>query len=163
MTDKPKRISDSQFAMSALMNPQDANPMGNVHGGVIMKLVDEAAAIVAMRHAEAPAVTVAIDSMTFLEPIVVGSLVQCEAELTYVGKTSMEVRVQVIVENPFNPNDRRVTNTAYAVYVALDANGRPMLVPRLLLETPDQEKRAALAVERQNFRKQQRAQEQQLR
>ena len=71
-----KRIADSRFTLSSLMNPEDANPFGNVHGGVIMKLVDEAGGIVAMRHAGSPVVTVAVDSMHFIKPILVGNLVQ---------------------------------------------------------------------------------------
>src|SRR5690606_11750919 len=97
-----KRIADSKFTLSGLMGPQDANGQGNVHGGVIMKLVDEAGALVAMRHARTPVVTVAVDSMTFMEPIYVGNLVMFNAELTYVGRTSMEVRVEVVAENPLH-------------------------------------------------------------
>src|SRR5256885_3087901 len=95
-----KHIADSRLSLSALMGPQDANGLGNVHGGVIMKMVDEAGALVAMRHAGTIVVTIVMDSMTFLEPILVGNLVQCRAELTWVGRTSMEVRVEVIAENP---------------------------------------------------------------
>src|SRR5688572_14628327 len=118
MPDSIKTIAESQFTLSALMGPSDANAHGNVHGGVIMKMVDEAGALVAMRHARTFVVTVAIDSMTFVEPIFVGSLVLCNASLTYVGRTSMEVRVEVIAENPLLGTSR-ITNTAYLVYVAL--------------------------------------------
>lgn len=153
-----KTIADSRFDLSALMNPQHANPLGNVHGGVVMKLVDETGGIVAMRHAGAPVVTVAVDSMTFIKPIFVGNLVTCRGEITYVGNTSMEVRVEVIAENPYE-GIRTLTNTAYLVYVALDDNGNPTAVPRLKLTTPEEEHRAALAKQRQAFRKQQRDQE----
>lgn len=154
-----KRISDSRFTLSALMGPQEANALGNVHGGVIMKMVDEAGALVAMRHAANVAVTVAIDSMTFDEPILVGHLVMCNAELTYVGRTSMEVRVEVVTENPLH-GDPRTSNTAYVVYVAIDGHGRPIEVPELEFETPEQEARAERAKARQAFRKQQRVLEQ---
>lgn len=140
------------------MSPHDTNPLGNVHGGIIMKLVDEAAALAAMRHAQSPVVTVAVDSMTFMEPIYVGDLVVCQAELTYVGRTSMEVRVEVVAENPLE-GIARVSNTAYLVYVALDQNGRPRPVPPLIYETPEEHERAELARKRQDYRKQQRAQE----
>lgn len=156
-----KTVAESRFDLSALMNPQHANPLGNVHGGVIMKLVDEAGGIVAMRHAGAPVVTVAVDSMTFLKPIVVGNLVTCQGEITYVGNTSMEVRVEVISENPYE-GTRTLTNTAYLVYVALDEHGEPKPVPPLNLTTPDEKRRAELAQQRQAFRKQQRAQEKEL-
>lgn len=150
-----KRSADSRFTLSALMGPQEANTHGNVHGGVIMKMVDEAGALVAMRHAGNLVVTVAIDSMTFMEPILVGTLVMCHAELTYVGRTSMEVRVEVVTENPLK-SDARTTNIAYLVYVAIDANGRPIEVPELEFETPEQRQRAERAEQRQAYRKLQR-------
>ncbi|HEX2908017.1 MAG TPA: acyl-CoA thioesterase [Phototrophicaceae bacterium] len=158
MAEAPKTIADSRCTLSALMGPQDANGHGNVHGGVIMKMADEAGALAAMRHARLPVVTVAVDSMTFMEPIIVGYLVMCNAELTYTGRTSMEVRVEVIAENPLL-GQSQVTNTAYLVYVALDANGHPAPVPELAYETPEQLARAEAARHRQAYRKQQRADE----
>ncbi len=157
MTD-PKPKSASRCTLSALMGPQDSNNLGNVHGGVIMKMVDEVGALAAMRHAQGPVVTVAIDSMTFMEPIRLGNFVQCNAELTYSGRTSMEVRVQVTAEDPFGGTPL-TTNTAYLVYVALDGAGRPRGVPPLLLETDEDHRRAQAAEERQKYRKQQRAHE----
>ena len=147
-----KTIAESRITLSALMGPQDANAQGNVHGGVITKMVDEAGALVAMRHARTLVVTVAIDSMTFVEPIFVGNLVLCNAELTYVGRTSMEVRVEVIAENPLLGTST-ITNTAYLVYVALDPNGQPTPVPALEYETPIEQARALEAQERQSLRK----------
>lgn len=140
------------------MSPQDTNGLGNVHGGVIMKLVDEAGALAAMRHAQRPVVTVVVDSMTFNLPIHVGNLVQFNAELTYVGRTSMEVRVEVIAENPLT-GDKNISNTAYLVYVALDNDGKPTPIAPLIYDTPEQEARAKLAQERQAYRKQRKAQE----
>ncbi len=150
-----KRSADTRFTLSALMSPPDANSHGNVHGGVIMKMVDEAGALVAMRHAGHLVVTVAIDSMTFMEPIRIGHLVMCKAELTYVGHTSLEVRVEVITENPLR-GEPKTTNTAYVVYVAIDAEGKPIEVPELIYETPEQLQRAEQAKRRQAYRKQQR-------
>jgi uncharacterized protein (TIGR00369 family) len=147
-----KRIADSRFTLSALMGPQDANSYGNVHGGVIMKMVDEAGALVAMRHARRPVVTVAVDSMTFLKPIYVGNLVLCHAELTFVGRTSMETRVEVVAEHPLT-GEATVTNTAFLVYVALDENSNPTPVPDLLYETPEEQARALEARKRQAYRK----------
>lgn len=154
----PKVVADSAFTLSRLMGPQDANSLGNVHGGVIMRMVDEAGALVAMRHANRPVVTVAIDSMTFMEPIRIGMLVMCRGEITYVGRTSMEVRVEVISEHPFI-SESTVTNTAYLVYVALDESGSPTTVPELNTQTPEEIAKAEAAKERQAFRKQQRAKE----
>jgi acyl-CoA hydrolase len=161
MTLKPKPIDESRVTLSMMMGPQDANGYGNVHGGIIMKNVDEAGGLVAMRHAQGPAVTVALDSMTFMEPIYVGNFVMFNAELTYVGRSSMEVRVEVIKEDPMT-GQRSMSNQAYLVYVALDENGKPKSVPPLLLETPEQHARAKAAEERQAFRKQQRQQERQM-
>ncbi|MDZ4764958.1 MAG: hotdog domain-containing protein [Chloroflexota bacterium] len=153
-----KRIADSRSATSVLMGPQDANVLGNVHGGVIMKMVDEAGALVAIRHANLLCVTVAIDSMTFMESIRVGNLVTCKGELTYVGRTSMEVRVAVIAEDLLT-GASKVTNSAYLVYVALDLHGNKSVVPELLYETREEQLRAEQARERQAFRKQQRERE----
>jgi len=156
MTDRPTKSSaDSRFTLSSLMGPQDANALGNVHGGVIMKLVDEAGALVAMRHAGHPVVTVAVDSMTFMQPIRVGALVQCRAELTYAGRTSMEIRVEVNAENPLT-GEGQVTNTAYIVYVALGTHGTPTAVPALSITTPEEAARAEAAQRRQDYRKRQR-------
>ena len=153
-----KPVSLSRVTLTQLMLPQHANALGNVHGGVIMKMVDEAGALVAMRHAQTQVVTVAIDSMTFMKPIYVGSLVTYDAEITYVGRSSMEVRVQVRAENPLT-GAGTITNTAYLVYVALSPEGTPTTVPELIYDTPQQHTRAAEAQERQAYRKKQRTQE----
>jgi uncharacterized protein (TIGR00369 family) len=134
-----KPVRASRIDIAQLMQPEHANTIGNVHGGWIMKLVDEAGALACMRHAQRRVVTVAIDSMVFKNPIRIGDLVLLTAEVTYVGKTSMEVEVQVQAENPIT-GDRTHTNTAYLVYVALDEVGKPVSVPALKAET-DEEKR----------------------
>ena len=151
MTEQGKRISDSQVTISQVMLPTDANVHGNVHGGVIMKLVDDAGAIVATRHSRSIVVTVAVDSMTFLSPIYVGNLVTLTAALGYVGHTSMEVEVLVEAENPLT-GDRTHTNTAYLVYVALDGDGQPREVPPLIAESEDESLRIAKGHERQKAR-----------
>ena len=153
-----KKIEESRTTLSLLMGQQNANRLGNVHGGIIMKLVDEAGAIAAMKHAQSPVVTVAIDSMTFVEPIHIGEVVTFTAELTYVGRTSMETRVEVVTEDPLTAR-KRLSNTAYLVYVALDSTGKPTPVAPLQLETQEQKIRAESAKERQAFRKRQRAKE----
>jgi uncharacterized protein (TIGR00369 family) len=136
------------------MQPEQANIMGDVHGGWIMKLVDEAGALAAMRHSQCRVVTVAIDQMSFHEPILIGDLVMLTAEVTYVGRTSMETRVRVIAENPLS-GERTHTNTAYVVYVALDDDGRPRAVPPLIAETDPQVERMRAGEARQAYRKQQ--------
>ena len=158
MTQSVKRVAESRVTLSALMGPKDTNSHGNVHGGVIMKMMDEAAGIAAIRHACRPAVTVAVDSMTFMHPIHVGMLVMCHAELTYVGHTSMEVRVEVVAENPL-AGTSILSNTAYLVFVALDDEGCPTTVPGLIYETDEETIRAKQGEERQAYRKTQRSRE----
>ena len=146
-----KRVKDSQITLNQLMLPQHANPMGNVHGGVITKLADEAGGLCATRHAQCMVVTIAIDSMTFHSPVHVGNLVSLYANLNWVGRSTMEVGVRVVAENPLT-GERTHTNTAFIVYVALGDDGRPIEVPRLILETDDERRRWAEAEARQQRR-----------
>jgi uncharacterized protein (TIGR00369 family) len=146
-----KSVKSSRITLSQLMHPEHANLRGDVHGGWIMKLVDEAGALAAMRHAQCRVVTVAIDQMTFHEPIRIGDLVILNAELTYVGRTSMEARVEVIAEDPVSGTQAR-TNTAYAVYVALDDERKPRPVPPLLAETKTEIHRMEAGKKRQAYR-----------
>jgi uncharacterized protein (TIGR00369 family) len=150
-----KTTSESRLTLNQLMLPEHANAMGNVHGGVIMKLVDEAGGLCATRHARRPAVTVAIDSMTFDKPVHVGELLELTSEVTWTGRTSMEVVVNVVAENPLT-GDRTPTNSAYLVYVALDARGQPTPVPPLLPETEAERGRMTAAQKRQEYRIKQR-------
>ena len=152
-----KTIAQSRTTLSSVMGPPDTNIHGNVHGGVIMKLVDEVGALAAVRHARLPVVTIVIDSMSFLEPIRVGNLVTLTAELTWVGRTSIEVRVEVLAENPLTGTNT-MTNVAYLVYVALDSDGRPTPVIPLIYENDDQRARAKAAEQRQADRKRRREQ-----
>jgi uncharacterized protein (TIGR00369 family) len=148
MREQAKRMRDSRVTISQVMLPSDANPQGNVHGGIIMKLVDEAGAIVAVRHSRCNVVTVAVDSMTFLSPIYVGNLVTFAASLSHVGRTSMEVEVLVEAEDPMT-GEKTHTNSAYVVYVALDESGQPHEVPALLAESDAERERIARGKERQ--------------
>jgi uncharacterized protein (TIGR00369 family) len=150
----PKPLSASRVTLSQLMHPEHANLLGNVHGGWIMKLADEAGALSCMRHAQKKVVTVAIDSMTFRQPIRLGDLVILNAEVTYTGRTSMETTVEVLAENPLT-GERTHTNTAYLVYVALDDAGRPTSVPALIAETEEDKQKMEQARARQERRLQQ--------
>jgi uncharacterized protein (TIGR00369 family) len=147
----PKSIDASHITIAQLMQPESANTLGNVHGGWIMKLVDEAGALACMRHSQHRVVTVAIDQMVFNHPIRIGDLVILDAEITYTGRTSMEAEVQVVAENPIT-GKRTHTNTAYLVYVALDENGKPAMVPPILAKKPAQKRRMEQAKERQSRR-----------
>jgi uncharacterized protein (TIGR00369 family) len=147
-----KKISASRITLAQLMQPEHANNLGNVHGGWIMKLVDEAGALACMRHSQQRVVTIAVDSMLFRHPIRTTDLVILNAEVSYVGRTSMEAEVQVIAENPVT-GERWHTNTAYLVYVALDADGHPVPVPPLIPENEEQTTRMQQGQERQIYRK----------
>lgn len=148
---KAKTVHSSRVTLSQMMMPEMANTHGNVHGGWIMKLVDEAGALACIRHAQHRVVTVSIDQMIFKHPIHIGDLVILEAELSYVGKTSMEVEVNVFSENPIL-GKRWHTNTAYLVYVALGADGKPIKVPQLIAETDLEKHRMADGYDRQKYR-----------
>jgi uncharacterized protein (TIGR00369 family) len=147
----PKPISASRITLSQLMHLEHANLLGNVHGGWIMKLVDEAGALACMRHAQRKVVTVTIDSMDFRQPIRIGDLVILNAEVSYTGRTSMEATVEVHAENPITGQQTH-TNTAYLVYVALDDAGRPTPVPPLQVETEEEKQRMEQALVRQERR-----------
>jgi uncharacterized protein (TIGR00369 family) len=146
-----KTVSASRITIAQLMQPEHANNLGNVHGGWIMKLVDEAGALACMRHAQQRVVTVAVDQMTFRQPIRTTDLVTLTGEVSYVGHTSMEAEVQVIAENPIT-GERTHTNTAYLVYVALDENHHPVSVPPLIPETEAQRLRMEEGQARQAYR-----------
>lgn len=148
---QPKRVSDSQVRLALPMNPDMANSLGNVHGGMIMKLVDEAGGYAAMKHSRNIAVTVAMDSMTFLSPVKIGSLVSLNASVNWVGRTSMEVGIRVEAENVLTGQVTH-TNSAYLVYVALDQYGQPTPVPPLRLETEQEHRRWQEGAARQAHR-----------
>jgi uncharacterized protein (TIGR00369 family) len=146
-----KRVRDSLTVLAQIMNPLDANPAGNVHGGVIMKLIDTIGGVVSVRHARANAVTASIDRLDFHYPLFVGDLVSLQASLNYVGKTSMEVGVRVESENLMTGEKRHIAS-AYMTFVALDRNNRPMPLPPLILETDDEVRRNREAKERRERR-----------
>lgn len=146
-----KTVKQSSVVMAQAMNPQDANPAGNVQGGVIMKLIDTAAGVVAFRHARANVVTASIDQLDFLHPVLVGDFVTVTASLNFVGKTSMEVGVRVETENLVTGAIRH-TSTAYLTFVAINDKGRPMPLPALILKTEEQKRRNREAKSRRENR-----------
>ncbi len=153
-----KRVRESSAVMAQQMNPQDANPAGNVHGGVIMKLIDTAAGAVAMRHARSNVVTASIDRLDFHNPVFVGDFVTIRASLNLVGRTSMEVGVRVESENLIT-GERRHTGSAYLTYVALDRDGRPKPLLPLMLESDDEKRRNREAKSRRQTRLAEKTQE----
>jgi uncharacterized protein (TIGR00369 family) len=136
----PRSVSDSKVTLTQMMEVTDANIAGNVHGGVIMRLVDTAAALAAIKHSGGVALTVGIDEMTFLEPVQIGEVVVLRACVNDVGRTSMECGVRVEAEDPLTGIVRHV-NSAYLVFVAVDAEGRPRPVPPIVAESGDERRR----------------------
>ncbi|MHB8881384.1 MAG: acyl-CoA thioesterase [Thermodesulfovibrionales bacterium] len=135
-----KKIADSSVVIAQVMLPQDANPAGNIHGGVIMKLIDTTAAVVASRHARNNTVTASIDRLDFHHPVYIGDLLFLKASINMVGRTSIEVGVRVEAEN-YLTGEVRHTASAYLTFVALDKNNRPTQVPPLVLLTEDEKRR----------------------
>jgi acyl-CoA hydrolase len=136
VTTGARPASASEIVLRQLMLPEHANPFGNVHGAWIMKLVDEAGGSAAMRHCRGRVVTKLVDQMTFDAPVHVGELVHVTARLTWTGRTSMETMVIVESEKVLTGEVRR-TNKAYLVFVALDHDAKPRVVPPLLVDTPE--------------------------
>lgn len=156
MEAKPIRASSLVMAHQTL--PQDANPAGNVHGGVIMRHIDTAGGVVAMRHVRGNAVTASVDRLDFLAPVFVGDLIIVKASLNMVGRTSMEAGVRVEAENLFSGEVRHCAS-AYITYVALDNKGRPVEVPGLVLETEEEKRRHQEALARRGSRQAERKRE----
>ena len=134
-------VSESRVILSHLMLPQDANPTGNVHGGVIMKYIDNAAGVVAVRHSRTICVTASIDRLDFFEPMYIGELLTLKASLNGVGTTSMEIGVRVEGENLLSGEKKHVAS-AYLTFVALyDENTSLKSLPPVLIESLEEERR----------------------
>lgn len=131
-----KRPTESTSEMTLLMGPQDANIAGNVHGGVIMRLVDTAAGVAAMRHVQGRVVTAHVDSLSFEAPVHVGDMLMIEAVITQVWRTSMEVEVTVRRENPMT-GEGNLTTRAHLTLVGVDENEQPMPIPPLIADTDE--------------------------
>jgi uncharacterized protein (TIGR00369 family) len=147
-----RTATESSLIVSYLVMPADTNPAGNVHGGVIMKHIDNTAGIVAYRHARANVVTASIDRLDFHHPAFVGELLTLKASLNYVGRSSMEIGVRVEAENLLSGEVRHIAS-AYLTFVSLDEKHRPKEVPELVFHTEEQCRRNREAIERNNMRK----------
>jgi uncharacterized protein (TIGR00369 family) len=146
-----KTVKSSAVILSQLMGPQDTNNAGNVHGGVIMKIIDSTAGVVATRHARSTCVTASIDRLDFLYPVYAGDLVTFMASLNFVGRKSMEIGVRVETENLIT-GEIRHTSSAYLTYVSLDKTGRPRELPPLILDTDEENRRNTEARARREVR-----------
>jgi uncharacterized protein (TIGR00369 family) len=147
----PKPVSASRTIMARTMLPSDANPYGNVHGGEVIKLIDDCAGAAATRHARARVVTARIDELSFRAPVYVGHLVTASASVNHVGRTSMEVGVRVEAEDLLTGQAVHVAS-AYLVFVSIDERGRPAPIPPLLAETDDERRRMKAAEDRRALR-----------
>jgi acyl-CoA hydrolase len=148
--------SESSTVLAKWMGVGDANTAGFVHGGTVMKLCDEAAGVAAVRHSRRRVVTAAVGSMTFLHPVHVGELLTLSASVNAAWRTSMEVGVRVVAEDP-RTGELRHTNSAYLTMVALDEEGRPTAVPSLAAQTAIEQRRAREAELRRRNRLTERA------
>ncbi len=146
-----KTVTQSSLEIVLQMTHQDANLAGNVHGGTIMKHIDNTAGIVASRHSSKNVVTASLDKLDFYSPVYVGDLLRIKASINMVGRTSMEIGVRVEAEN-FLTGEVRHTSSAYLTYVALDEFGKATEVPGLILESETEKRRNAEAIERKNKR-----------
>ena len=146
-----KRVEESSVTISHLVMPQDANPVGNVHGGVIMKHIDDAAGVVAVRHARHNVVTASIDRLDFHNPAFIGNLLTLKASVNMVGNTSMEIGARVQAEDVLTGQQRHIAS-AYLTFVALDEKGHPQQVPPLLIEGETETRRNRQAHERKKVR-----------
>jgi len=133
---RDKNPSESSADVIVRMFPSDANPAGNVFGGEILKHIDMVAGIVAQRHSQSNAVTVSMDSVNFIKPVFVGNVLKLNARINYVHNSSMEIEVRVEAEDIIT-GIKTVTGTAFVTFVGLDENGKPKLVPKLLLKTDE--------------------------
>ena len=146
-----KPASGSHVTLTQLMEITDANVAGNVHGGVVMRLADTAAALAAIRHAEGLCVTVNVDEISFLEPVHVGDVVTLRASVNDVGTTSLECGVRVEAENPISGRSVHAA-TAYFVFVALDEDGHPRPVPAIEPQNDTERRRQRAAKLRREAR-----------
>jgi acyl-CoA hydrolase len=146
-----RTVKETQHETSQLMMPQHSNNLNNVFGGVILAMMDTAAAVSAIRHARMTCVTVSVDRVDFRQPIYLGELVIMKCSVNFVGRTSMEVGVRVEAEHLLT-GVRRHTNSCYLTYVAVDVTGRPVEVPRLVVEGPEEIRRYEAAIDRRRRR-----------
>lgn len=156
-----KKVQDSQIEMTELILPNDTNLLGNLLGGRLMHWIDVAGALAASRHSNRIVATAALDSLDFRHPVRVGEMVRLKARITWVGNTSMEVRVDVYCENMLTGNVIK-SNKAYITFVALDDKGNPVQVPLLCLETEEEKIEFDKAAKRREMRLSQRSTKEQV-
>ena len=148
---KAKSVSESETTLSEVMMPIHANHYGSVHGGTILKLVDEAAFVVATKHARKNIVMASIDHLVFKHPVNIGDMLNIRARLCYVGKSSMDIEVEVEAEKLKEGRALKI-GSAHLTMVALDERGRPTAVPKIIFKTSEERLRGAKALARREKR-----------
>lgn len=146
-----KKVSESRIEIVQIMYPEHANPAGNVHGGHILKLVDQAAAIAGARHTHCNVVTASVDRMDFISPVFIGNVVFAKASINYTGKTSMEIGVRIEAECLKTGTHTHV-GSAYLTFVALDEDDKPIEIPQIIPETDEEKRRYEDAKKRRELR-----------
>ena len=148
---KAKSISESETTLSEVMMPIHANHYGSVHGGTILKLVDEAAFVAATKHARKNIVMASIDHLVFKHPVNIGDMLNLRARLCYVGRSSMDIEVEVEAEKLKEGKALKI-GSAHLTMVALDERGRPTTVPKIIFKTAEERLRSAQALARRKKR-----------
>ncbi|MFH1594037.1 MAG: acyl-CoA thioesterase [Candidatus Omnitrophota bacterium] len=148
---RSRSISDSATTLSEVMMPTDANHYGSVHGGTILKLVDEAAFVAATKHARRNVVMASMDHIVFKHPINIGDVINIKARISYVGRSSMDVEVEIETEK-LKEGTLLSVGSAYLTMVALDERGKPVCVPGLILKTKEDKERSRRAIKRRKER-----------
>jgi uncharacterized protein (TIGR00369 family) len=149
-----KKVSESKVEIAQVMMPEHSNAAGNVHGGYILKLVDQAGAIVAARHTHRNCVTASLDKMDFISPVYIGNLVFAKASINFTGRTSMEIGVRIEAECLKTGTHTHV-GSAYLTFVALDKYDKPVEIPQIHLENGEEKRRFEEAKKRRELRLQQ--------
>jgi uncharacterized protein (TIGR00369 family) len=148
---KPKTVNHSRTTITELMIPSYANFGGKIHGGILLSLMDKVAYVCAAKHAGTYCVTVTVDNVVFLEPVGVGELVSLTASVNYVGRTSLVVGIRVVSEN-IETGEIKHTNTSYFTMVAKGKDGKPQVVPPLLLESKTDARRFMETMKRKELK-----------
>ncbi len=148
---KARYISESETTLSEVMMPVHANHYGSVHGGMIIKLVDEAAFVAATKHARKNVVMASMDHMVFKHPVKIGDVLNIRARLCYVGRSSMDIEVEVEAEKIKEGRSLKI-GSAYLTMVALDDRGKPSGVPKILFKTAEEKSRSTRALARRRQR-----------
>ncbi len=146
-----KTIAESETTLSEVMMPVNANHYGSVHGGTILKLVDEAAFVVATKHARKNVVMASMDHIVFKHPVNIGDMLNIKARLCYVGRSSMEVEVEIEAEKLKEGRILKI-GSAHLTMVALDERGKPTSVPKIILRTDEEKLKSKQALERRKER-----------